>query len=97
MSNSTKFEPNKDITREQFATMIYRFEQYKAGNTIPKPTDNISKYSDMVKVSIWAVDALNWCGANKVINGNDNGTVDPQGSTTRAQLAQILYNYKDFN
>ncbi len=97
VSNSSKLEPNATITREQFATMIYRFEQYKAGNTLPKPANNISKYSDAGKISPFAVDALNWCTANKVINGNDNGTVDPQGSTTRAQLAQILYNYKSFN
>ncbi len=93
VSNTTLLEPSSTITREQFVTMIYRYELYKAGGTMAKTEDQLGGFTDKASVSDWAVDALNWCVSKGVINGHDNRTIDPQGFTNRAQLAQILYNY----
>jgi len=96
VTTGNKFEPNATIAREQFADVIYRFEQFKAGGKLEKPAYQLN-FSDLNLLSDWAKDSMNWCNVNKIINGNANGTLNPKGSTTRAELAQILLNYKDFN
>jgi len=96
VSANDKFDPNATITREQFASVIYLFEVYKAGGNLEKPAYQLN-FSDLNELSDWAKDSMNWCNVNKIINGNANGTLNPKGSTTRAELAQILLNYKDFN
>ena len=51
-----------------------------------------AQFSDGNSVSVWAADAMNWAVSAGVINGMGDGTVAPQGTATRAQGAQILYN-----
>jgi hypothetical protein len=85
------FAPDNNITREQIAAMIHRYAKYKNDNSAA--TGNLSDFTDGAKTSSWAVDDLAWAYGNKIINGNGNGTITPQGTATRVQLAQMLYNY----
>ena len=76
------------ITREQFATILYRyaeFKEYDTGNSA-----DISGYDDAALVSGWALDAMRWANAEKFITGRTETTLDPQGSTTRAEAAAIF-------
>ena len=80
--------PNGDITREQMVTMLYRY----AG--MPSVSGNLlNGYKDADQVSSWAKDAMTWAVTNGIIQGKGNGTLDPQGTATRAEVAQIRYNY----
>ncbi len=79
--------PANNITREQLVAMLYRY----AGS--PAATGNLSAYADGAKVSSWATTAMQWAVESKVISGKGNGTLDPQGYATRAEVAQILMNY----
>ena len=85
--NDTTFAPGDEITREQLATILWRY----AG----KPTSDavFSDYIDSDRVSAWAVDALSWCVDNKVIFGTSPTTLAPQETATRAQAAAILMRY----
>ncbi len=82
-----RFGPNNDITREQLAVILWRYENS------PTPTQTELHFTDANKVSDYALDALRWAVENGIINGKGNGTLDPQGSATRAQVAQVLMNY----
>ena len=80
--------PSADITREQMVVMLYR----AAGSPIIIG-DYLGRFPDADKISDWAKDAMNWAVAYGVIQGKGDGTLDPQGTATRAEIAQILYNY----
>ena len=82
----TTFSPDATITREQIATILYRY----AGK--PDATGDLSTYPDEVAVSTYAVDAMRWAVGMGIINGMD-GKLAPQSSATRAQIATILYRY----
>ena len=89
-----KFEPDTQITREQIATILYRYAQKKRADTSAR--GSLSAFPDNGKVNGWAKTALQWCVGEGLIGGtNENGKVylDPQGAATRAQVATILMRY----
>jgi len=86
------FGPNDTITREQFATMLYRYEK-AYGNKAANASDYKLNFTDADKVSDWALEAMRWCNKNGIINGMGDGVLLPQGNATRAQAAQMLMNY----
>ncbi len=88
------FDPNGTITRQQLATILYRFSMANSFDTTARA--DLSVYPDGEKVSTWAADALSWAVAEGLINGVQNGTqnnLEPLGSATRAQVATILMRY----
>ena len=90
MGNNT-FAPNLKVTREQFAQMLYNYAKYKKFD-LTKAGD-LTKFPDEVSISTWAEAALSWANGNGLINGHENGTLDPQGNTVRGQAASILMNF----
>lgn len=81
------FGPEDDITREQFAVILYRY----AGS--PVPPNLLLDFTDAYKVSDWAQDAIRWAVDQGILNGKGNGILDPTGKATRAESAQMLRNY----
>ena len=79
--------PTGVITREQLATMLYRFAQYKGFNTSSKSA--LTDFSDASSVHAWAEEAMQWAVGTGLINGID-GALVPRGNTSRAQLATML-------
>ena len=90
-TSATTFAPNSPITREQMATMLYRFAAYK-GYDVSQKAD-LSGYTDAASISGYAKDALAWANAQKLITGVTDTTLNPQGSATRAQVATILMRF----
>lgn len=80
------------ITREQAAAMLYRFAQHR-GLVVTVEESGLSAYADGTSVSDWALTAMNWAVAQGVMSGRDDGTLDPQGTATRAEIAQMLMNF----
>ncbi|MGM9562639.1 MAG: leucine-rich repeat protein [Faecousia sp.] len=85
-----KFEPEGNITREQMATILFRYAQKKGIDTSKR--GELSGFPDSGKVSSWAKDAMQWAVAEDIINGSD-GKLLPQGNATRAQVATILMRF----
>lgn len=81
------FGPNDNITREQLAVMLYRY----AGS--PAAEGSLGSFADAGKVSAYAQNALIWATTNGVMSGKGGGNLDPAGMATRAEVAQMLYNY----
>ena len=80
-------DPDGSITREQLATMLWRYVGSPAGN------GSLSSFGDSANVSGYAVEALRWAVGEGLISGDDAGLLAPQGSATRAQVATILMRF----
>ena len=80
-------DPNGSITREELATMMWRY----AGS--PAVSGDLSKFSDSKNISAYAKDALIWAASEGLITGTTNDTIAPQGDATRAQVATIFMRY----
>lgn len=81
------FGPNDSITREQMATMLYRY----AGS--PAVTQTALQFADSGEVSSYATNAISWAVQQGILSGKTGNILDPQGDATRAQVAQMLQNY----
>ena len=80
------------ITREQLATLLYRYAQYKGYST--GETSNQSEFPDSANVSGFAADAIRWAVGTRIITG-DGGRINPQGSASRAQVATMLMRFQE--
>ncbi len=90
--SKTVFAPDTKITREQLATILYRYADFDYVITDGVASD-ISIYSDSGSVSAYAKDAMSWANATGLIKGMTDSTLEPKGSATREQFAAIMYRY----
>lgn len=89
--DETTFAPMNAVTREQMAAILFRYEQVKGLENVTLE-ENLNRFPDQNKISAYAIPALQWAVGQKIINGNADGTLDPTGTATRAQVAQIFTN-----
>ena len=83
-TGGSSFSPGSNLSRAMIAQILYAM----AG----KPSGGASRFSDVVKGS-WYEDAVNWCAANNIVAGFEDGTFRPNDNVTREQLAVILMGY----
>lgn len=81
-----RFAPYDGVTREQFAVMLWRYAGSPAGT-------GALDFRDAALVSDYAADALRWAVGEGILTGKSGNRLDPQGQTTRAEAAQMLYQY----
>lgn len=92
----TKFEPDTYITREQLATILYRYAKLKDFST--EEFESLAEFEDSDTISPWAVESMEWAVKSELINGMDNNTISPKDNATRAQTATIIIRFaKLFN
>lgn len=88
------FGTNDSITREQLASILYRYAQTKGYDTSVGENTNILSYTDALEISEYAIPAMQWaCGAG--IMEGDAGYLTPQGDATRAQVATMLMRWME--
>ena len=88
------FGPADKINREQMATMMYRYAEYK-GYSLEGGVD-YSQYKDAANVSDFAKEAMSWAVGNGVITGKyDETQLDPQGEASRAECAIIMMRFME--
>ena len=85
------YDPDTDVTREQFAVMLYKYARFKGYDLTA--TGDLTQFPDAGSISSWAETALSWANGKGLINGNEDGTLAPGGTATRAQAASILANF----
>ena len=88
-----KFGPTDNITREQMAVMLYRYAAYK--NYDVTNASDLQGFIDMQSISAWALNAIKWANAEKLINGRTAQTIVPGGNATRAEAAAILMRFRE--
>lgn len=79
--------PNRNITREQLAAMLYRY----AGE--PDGATDLSAYADAGSVSAYAEKAVQWCVKNGILTGKTSSTLAPKATATRAECAAMLQRF----
>ena len=84
--------PNGIITREQLATMLYRYAQTK-GLVKAEAAADLSVFVDADQISAYALDAMRWAVSVGLLNGMDGNRLAPQGSAARAQVATMLMRF----
>jgi uncharacterized protein with FMN-binding domain len=82
-----RFGPEDYVTREQLATILWR----AAGS--PEPTQTTLRFTDAGKIDSYAQKAMLWVNENHIVEGYDNGTVQPLAYATRAEAATMLMSY----
>ena len=85
------FAPNRNISREELAAILYRCAAY-TGVDVSRKAD-LSAYADAAEVSAWAADAMAWANAAGLITGQGEATLAPAATATRAEAAAILARY----
>ncbi len=91
--SDTEFAPNMNITREQIAAILYRYSQYKGYDVSAAETTDIQSYQDADEISEYAIPAMKYVVGVGLIRGRTNSTLNPKDYATRAEIAQILYNF----
>lgn len=89
-----KFAPFAAITREETATMLFRYAQ-KTKNETGHQGTAIKKFSDANAVSSWAVNAVDWAVEKGILNGYPDGSLRPGKRITRAEAAMVFLNTKN--
>ena len=78
--------PEASVTREQLATLLYRFYGSPA-------ISGTLRFADAGAVSAYAQDALLWATQNGIMNGVGNNCVAPSADAQRAQVAAMMARY----
>lgn len=86
--DAANFAPNKTISREEMATILYRYKQMKKINF----EGEAKQYKDGNKIPKWAKEAVQELSKSKILNGMDDGTFQGKKQLSRAEIAQIVYN-----
>ena len=89
-----RFDPDGKVTREQLATILFRYAKTLGRNTEARA--DFAVFKDGSKVSSWAKEAMQWAVAEGIIAGSKDGGklyLDPQGEGTRAQVATLLMRF----
>ena len=85
------FQPNKEISRQEMALILYNYAQYK-GYDLAANAD-LSSFKDADQIGTWAEQAMKWANGHELITGMGNGMIAPAGDATRAQVASIFMRF----
>ena len=88
---NNRFGPMDSVTREQLAVILYNYTTSE-GISVEAAGD-LSVFHDAEDTSDWAEEAISWAVGVGLLSGKGNGILDPTGTATRAEVAQILMNY----
>lgn len=88
---STTFAPDRNVTREQMAAILYRYTAWKGWDVSQQ--GNLFQFTDWQKVQAYARTPLAWAVAAGLIQGKENQRLDPGGPATRAEVATILQRF----
>ena len=92
---STKFAPEKDVSRQDFVTMLYRYAQLEG---LVKQKGSISLlerfgFKDLRSAAKYSLESLSWAWNNSIIDGVNSTQLDPTGRLTRAQCAALIMRF----
>lgn len=86
-TSKDKFSPNNSITREQIATILYRY----SGS--PESKQTLDSFTDASSVSSYATNAVKWAVEKGILSGKGNGKLDPKATATRAEVATMIMRF----
>lgn len=88
------FAPDQAVTREEAAVLLYRYAtEIREGFLDTDARAELTRFADADSVSVWALDAMQWCVDKELFQGSSEGgrlLLNPQGTMTRAEAAVLL-------
>ncbi len=87
------FGANDLITREQLATMLWKFAKYQGQDVSVGEDTNILSYNDFTEISEYAIPAVQWACGEGILSGKGEGNLDPQGNAKRSETASMLMRF----
>lgn len=87
--DATHFGPNDHVTRQQMAAILWRYAKYKGLDVAANGTV-MPDFPDRGQIASWAGEAVSWAYSRGVMNGRNDGRLDPNGKATRAEAAVML-------
>lgn len=93
--DASTFAPDRAITREQLAAILFRFAAYRGMDAVTL-RETLSSFQDQAAISVYAVSALNWAVSEGLMQGTGD-KLEPTGSATRAQVAAMLRRFMQRN
>lgn len=91
-TGANQFSPNSNLTREQMALILYRYAEYK-GYDVSQGGMAAREFADFDKISDWAGQAVTWAVNAGLLSGKSGNQLDPSGTATRAEVAQVLTSF----
>lgn len=91
--SESAFGTNDDVTREQIATIMKKYADYKKFDT--KKRNDLAQFSDKDAVSSWATEAMSWAVGDGLLTGRTTESLAPKGTASRAEVATILKRYME--
>ena len=88
---TSKFGPEDNIIRQDLAGILRNYAKYKGKNV--NVTSDLTKFKDYKQVDSYANTSVQWAVGKGVITGNDDGTLNPKGTATRAEAAAMIQKY----
>ena len=85
------FRPENTITRQEMAAILSRYAAFKGYDK--SAVGDMSRYNDKTLIAEWALEDMTWAVGVKVLSGKGNNLLDPLGTTSRAEAAQMLKNF----
>ena len=82
------FRPTNPVTREELATMLRSYAQYRNKDT--SASGDLSAFVDQSTVSGWAAESVSWAVGHGIINGRSGNRIAPKGTATRAEAATMF-------
>ena len=95
--NDKGFEPDSNISREQLASVLYLYAQYKGHDVSVGEETNILSYDDAFDISEYAIPAMQYAAGAGIINGKTISTLNPKDYATRAEIAVIMERFIQYN
>lgn len=93
ITNQLNFKPDEPVTREQTARFLFNYASSTGKINDKYKNTDLSSYPDISDVHEWAEEPLKWANYNNMINGTQQGYINPQGSTQRIHASRIFYGF----
>jgi hypothetical protein len=90
--SETEFAPNKAITREQLAALLYRYAKAQ-GFGFEGLWSYALTFADTEEISDWAIEAISWMNMQDLIRGRENNQLAPKATATRAEIANLFQRF----
>ena len=95
--NDKDFAPDSAMSREQLASVLYLYSQFKGNDVSVGEDTNILSYDDAFDISEYAIPAIQYVVGSGIMNGKTQSTINPGDNTTRAEIAVLLFRYIEKN
>lgn len=91
--SENEFAPDRNITREEIAAIIYRYAKYSENNTNVEEDADLALYNDFNDISEYAITAMQYAVGKGLIVGKTDTTLNPKDNATRAEFAAVLQRF----